>query len=474
MNRMLVRLLCLGWIIGANVASASSATSNRIEGVSQFLLERANENYLYMTITQIKENDAFACYFPNTYEYATTGKESFKMLLTSTGVWKKSVNADLDALAARMLYEVAASGKATNLHATMRDSYLELLDKIQLVYEGKTYPITSIPVSASKELRDTINQFYKDANAATEKVVKFQAAVNDKAEKCVSKSDSFKAFLNDMEHLKQALVLTQAQLKVFENTRTALILPTTYPTDLGNIDKLIEPLVKIYALSELASKDTPAVTGDTYLAQVIEIEKTIRSAIDQGVNPLGLDTESKEYARFRRYIVSFASLADAESPDTVKVAMQELTLPAISFGLKRQPGENGVFISAFLGVAGGIEKGDSGDNSESGDDSTYAGLFVPVGIEYSRGIPGHGSVSLMLAPFDFAQPVNLELEDKEESVDFGDIVRPGMYFSYGLKDYPLSFGFGVSKGKALKLETDDKVTQFNAFIVIDMPLLQLF
>ena len=464
----------------------TKATSNRIQGIADFLLERANDNYLFILATQIQENKIFQCYFPNTYNYAINGRESFKLLLMSTDLWKRSVEKDLEALATREIYTVLSSGKAGDIDALLRDSYIELLQKTSISYEGQLYPLTSIPINAPQQLRDTINQFYTQANQAITTLTELKNDLRLDSSGCVTANDSFGKFKEDLAKVTQALQLTRNQLKVFDDNKTKLVLADDYQRYYKTPESIIKSLTHIEALGRNieqaqifdsvptvvnavgAQVDRPQSERVSYLSRVIEIESIISEAIQSGINPLNLDVSSKDYARFRRYIISFAALADAESPESVKIVMQELTLPPVSFGLKREPGENNVFISAYVGLATGAE------SSESDGDKSYGGLFAPVGIEYSYGIPGYGSVSVMLAPLDFAHPMNLKLENKEEDIQVEDIIRPGLYLSYGLKKYPISFGLGASRGQALRTETNDSEMQYSAFVVLDMPLFQLF
>ena len=43
----------------------------------------------------------------------------------------------------------------------------------------------------------------------------------------------------------------------------------------------------------------------------------------------------------------------------------------------------------------------------------------------------------MLAPLDFAHPVNQIINSSEGEADFEDIFNPGIYVSYGFEKFPL-------------------------------------
>lgn len=144
-------------------------------------------------------------------------------------------------------------------------------------------------------------------------------------------------------------------------------------------------------------------------------------------------------------------------------------MPAVSFGIKRQPQESHLMINAYLGYSAGTES--VPDDSEY--EKSFSGLVAPLGLEYSYGLPSGGSLSIMVAPFDFAHPINLEWQDKEESVEFSDIVVPGVYFSYGLSKKPITFGIGYSRGRALRTESDLE-GRIMAFVAFDMPLFRLY
>ena len=60
-------------IFVAQISSANSSSSQRIEGVTNFLVERANDTYFYIFENKMKNNDEFKCYLPNTYQYIEEG-----------------------------------------------------------------------------------------------------------------------------------------------------------------------------------------------------------------------------------------------------------------------------------------------------------------------------------------------------------------------------------------------------------------
>ena len=124
-------------------------------------------------------------------------------------------------------------------------------------------------------------------------------------------------------------------------------------------------------------------------------------------------------------------------------------------------------ISAYFGAQGGVE------STTNDGGKGFGGLTVPVGFEYSYGL-NNGSVSVMLAPFDFAHPVNQIINNSEGSADFKDIFNPGLYISYGFKKLPLLVGTGYSRGPSITEVQEGNNGRYFLFIGLDMPLFNLY
>jgi len=85
---------------GTPAAVGKDAESERIKGVANFLLKRANENFMYIFEANLRNNKYFEHYFPRTYSYARTGH--LRTLLRSGGnIWKDSISSDMECIVDR-------------------------------------------------------------------------------------------------------------------------------------------------------------------------------------------------------------------------------------------------------------------------------------------------------------------------------------------------------------------------------------
>ncbi|NQD37733.1 hypothetical protein HPT27_11915 [Permianibacter sp. IMCC34836] len=460
--------------------ASTDVVDNRIKGVSEFLLERANDNWLYVVEAQIKDNALFSCYFPNTYKQMTSG--NLKLLLSAGNeVWAGVVEEDLKGLGSRYMVRVLASEKFSRSVDALRDKYISaVLQRFDIEHNGKRYPIDQLPLNADAELKTAVNRFsnsLSDAFAAVESL-KQKARLAGASRDC-STQPSLLREANDavkkMEAAVRDIRINAGQLL----PRTGLSLGGSSLDEIATGADLDELLIRLLALDSAELSDlfdlSQMKTAKNYTMRVLEAEAILSRLSELGLAPIELSPDSKAYARFRRYVLSVAVLSDAESSDQVKVALQEMTLPPVSFGLKRQPEESTVMLTSYLGLSAGMER-----NDEDGNSGIY-GLFAPVGLEYSYGLSNKRSLSLVLAPLDFAYPLSLELNDQKESVEWQDIVRPSLSLTYGLKDYPIAIGFAVSRGRPLTSDADSdggsdgkKETQYFIFVAFDMPLFQVF
>lgn len=80
----------------------------------------------------------------------------------------------------------------------------------------------------------------------------------------------------------------------------------------------------------------------------------------------------------------------------------------------------------------------------------------------------------MLAPVDFAHPVNQNINNKAgNSGQLKDILAPGAYLSHGFRDWPIVAGIGYNYGPALTESDRTSRGRCFAFVGLDMPLFNL-
>lgn len=458
-------IICL---LSVNASVQADVTSDRIKGVSEFLLDRAQDNYFYLFEQNIKENCLFQFYFPNTYQYAASG--DLKLLLTAGNeLWEDSVRADIkEIMAKQALLLIGKIGVKIALNLT--DRFIEVAKKIEINIGGQYYPIDRIPLNASQEVKDAINQFYMHFLPARDALLELHKTIEQWAGKCDIRGVSLEDVNKAVDQLRGAADAFGQSLKDIESRGYEIKVLGKITIDRVRVNAIQQFDAEMARIQQYRKRlEAVRNSSKSLLRKVIDTERIIREGIENGINPLDLKLQSREYQHFKRYILFFAQLSEAESSEQVKALLKEVTLPAVSFGIKRQPQEFHLMISAYLGYSAGAES--VPDDSEY--EKSFSGLVAPLGLEYSYGLRSGASLSIMVAPFDFGHPINLEWQDKEESVEFSDIVVPGVYFSYGLSKTPITFGIGYSRGRALRTESDSE-GRIMAFVAFDMPLFQLY
>ena len=454
-----------------------TATSKRIDGVTEFLLDRAQDNYFFIFEKNIKDNRVFACYMPNTYTFVAAG--DLKMLLTAgSDAWGQSVEEDIKGIVSLHLLQVMAKAGLKDFALSLTDGYIEFLQKVKMKIGDQTYSVTSIPVDASEEVKTNINKLYDKFNKPQASLIELYKELNQYENRCVSNDVSLEEVEKAFNELKTAANDFNAwwsELKGLIEDKKIEVDTDQFTIGGRKAEDVIKEFLKDLVNIEKTKKNltnAQANNNQSALLKVIKTERVISDGVASNeVNPLNTSLDSREYQDFRRYALFFAQISEAESSSQVKALLKEVTLPPVSFGLKRKPEEYHLMITAYLGYAAGYEATPS--DYEGDDYKGYSGVLAPVGFEYSYGRRHGDSFSVMLAPFDFGHPVNLKLEGKEESVDWSDIVNPGVYLAYGVKELPLTVGVGYSRGRAIRTESPSEDRAF-LFFAFDMPLFNLY
>lgn len=187
-----------------------------------------------------------------------------------------------------------------------------------------------------------------------------------------------------------------------------------------------------------------------------------------------------------KYLQLIALLADANSAEEAKSAIEAVALPAGSSSLKKYQKFN-VNVSSYLGA--GLRLGAIEEVNRSWDKQWF--VYMPIGIGINKGFGKGGSASLNLNFFDLGAIAAFRLEEDtlgnktiDEEIVLGNIFSPGVMINYGFfGDLPLSLGIGCQLGPGLRsIDENDGVT-FNsiygselrwiATLAIDVPLLNI-
>ena len=462
--------LCLG----------AASDQERIDAVSEFLLERAQANLLYIFERRIADDRAVRCYFPTIYGYVSDG--DLKLLLKGRAIWGETIRSDLENLVARSAAK--AFGNAVDLGKAASDAtsrYLELAQYASVRYQGAEYPLTSIPLGASQELRDLIGGFWQ-VNDLRDLMLEADKRLKDVDPVCKLPKISVKDIRDFTAALKRATVKLDAWKQHFETHRKDLVVNTQkldsdcranpsrwFCADRKRTEETGVPTIAA-ALSAQAGASLAAVAElDAYLAQIGEAKTNTAKVVItiELLKKSGADDETIE--SFKRYVLFFAELSDADSGTEIKQILQEYTMPAVSFAAKREKYKSHVFVSSYVGVVLGRVT----NSDQVGGRKNSNGIYAPVGVEYSYGLRNRNSVGLLVAPFDFGYPISLKLNGVTDSVNWSDVIAPSVMVSQGLANYPLSWGLAYQWGRRDEI-TGAVEHRAMLFLGFDMPLFALY
>jgi hypothetical protein len=455
--------------------------SERIDAVSEFLLDRAKANYLYIFGQQIAQNKTVRCYFPTIYSYVSDG--DMTLLLKGRTIWSDSIEADLKTLVARSAAKAlnrAVDFRKTALTAT--DRYIEISQYLVIRHNGVDYRLDVMPVPRpAPDVVDLLNGFFLVGDLR-DTLLRIGEGLQPNDSVC----DMPAVSLDDLRRFASDLKAATTKLEAWKKHIDAHMGELTVDRKKLDDDCKSNPARTICTVREqLLQTMVQSVTTDmnSSAATALGTVATLTSYADQiaaakgntakvivAIGQLkrsGAVDDDQVIETFKRHILFFAELADSDSPAQVKEILEEYTLPPVSFAAKREKYKNHVLVSSYLGVAYG--KATHSPTAANNNDGVYA----PIGVEASRGLRGGGSLSLMLAPVDFGYPISLKLNGVTSAVKMSDVVAPSVALTYGIAKYPVSVGIAYQKGRRDDL-TGKVETRTLLFVSFDLPLLSLF
>jgi len=463
----LVLLLPIAALFSPQTAHGADPEEAIIKGASDFLLDRAYDNYLYVLQLKLTSNSFLKTYFPETLRTAQAGGD-LRTLLTHKDLLRDAVEKDLNKVVADKLVKgklgpVIHELCGIALEETKCDKLIGKKDSKEIDSGSLEKLIAEVcPIA----LKDECGEIFGEEHKADSLVVKLNA-FTDKLQEKHSKDPLLRE--------PPALLYLPELLTVF-----GVALVGKNPADRPQIAiSVILDILKGLERIESACKKDQLHAG-TYTKCVMEVADVLKTAAsaefvlfcrDTGFGhcfserALKMPYEDDDVSRFFRYALFFAQMADADDPNTVKALLKSVAVPAVSFGMKREPFRTRYLITAYVG--GGIASTRSTQKSQ-----TEGSVIAPVGFEISQAFYSGNSLSLLLSPIDLGYPLRLKLADNTQTVKLSDIVVPGVYVFYGLRNYPLALGYGYTRGRDPDFP-DKRQTRIGLFLAIDMPLFTL-
>ena len=203
-----------------------------------------------------------------------------------------------------------------------------------------------------------------------------------------------------------------------------------------------------------------------------------------------------------RYGAFLAAVAESRSPEDIKQAIRAIALPTGSYSIKRRSFGN-ISLNAYPGLTGGYEviQNDLGRRW-----APNTGFTAPLGLAFSWGyrgninnsrylsdlkyrrrvdhalkttddkfLTGH-SGSVFFSLLDLGAVVLFRLSDEEsslpEDVGFQQVFSPGVIYSHGFPNLPLSVMAGMQVSPQLRKFGDEPADafRFNLGVTVDLPM----
>lgn len=443
-------------------ATAYADETARINGVADFLIERANDNYLYILEKRIRDNEAFKLYLPITYDQLVN-LDLKRVLQSSPSVWKKSIENDLHALQERYknLLKQEVKAYASKGESEYFDILIEKTQTARLILDGKEYPLNVVALDSPQKVKEVTSKLVDLYTNIESTLGNISSSINEitvKGLKAIEKQNVEKA-LDNIYEWETYLKSSDFKIKGIEELLTIT-------------DNFKVFLIKTREISQhvesMTNPDLPMTMKVNSTLYVIGyFTEKHGSAVFK--NSADYDSHKKYFQQFKQYALFFAQISDATDSDEIKAILKAYTLPSVSFGVKRKPREMHLTVSAYLGVVAGLESSER----RVADSKGFFGLIAPVGIELSRGTKNKGSMGLFASVLDVGVAVNSQLYEKESSIKLKDIIAPGFFFIYGINDYPLAIGLGYQHSRGMRVE-NNREHHIMLFLAFDMPLLVLF
>lgn len=245
--------------------------------------------------------------------------------------------------------------------------------------------------------------------------------------------------------------------------------------DAGPLNLSIEQ--KINLADKLISEGStdPTKTVGSVIEKVTEVPPLIK---DKDANA---GTTSTVLAAMAKYGAFMSSMIDAKTSNEVESAIEAVALPTGSARIKRVSLFN-VSLNAYCGLFVGHEKiTDVKDNQMF---NAY-GVTAPIGVSLSTGTTKGWSHTAFISLIDLGAITAFRFTDNTTeqvpTIQLKNIFSPGIFYSLGIANSPLSVNLGAQIGPNLRKVTKDNndysgktYIRYSLSFCVDLPLLNLY
>lgn len=227
------------------------------------------------------------------------------------------------------------------------------------------------------------------------------------------------------------------------------------------------------------------------IARLVEQEKYALTIIEliKLLEETGFDKKNPDaFATIKKYGTFIANIAQATSGAEVKEILEVAAMPVGSYQVKRHAFAD-ISLNAYAGLAGGVEFRKDLPTDSKGQNGVF-GFTAPVGLAFSRGarttagLLTNKSHTLFFSILDVGAITSYRLTNDSTEVlpDFTwkNILSPGVFYWYGLKETPLSFGIGIQQGPQLRgikssaAVIDESNWMLRLSLSVDIPIINFY
>jgi hypothetical protein len=457
-------MLFIGMIAAPN-QKINANSDKEIQALAKFLIDRANENFMYTYKKSIMDNKFIQKYFPSTYDMIA--RISFDMLIMNKDLLNKCIDEDMRGMYIILLEDILLNVDNYNMNFFIEKNLI-FSDK-DLKGDGESINILDTNTFKGKhdalqtqieklnnniiEVRNIIKDFNEDNTSIN--IKDMAKGISDLCDTIIETINTIKKNSPDEKQFDNYLMIISKTKNFFSILSEAIAAIEKVKDDEGNYLTVISYYISIF-------KD-------------IEI-------YEKGCIDINLRT-SKSFEQFKKFAFLIVQLADAKNEDEKLALLKANILPAVSFAGKRHNDFN-LSIGSYLGFSVTYKyyynRPEEVDKRKTTDG--MFGLFAPIGLELSKGINQKifsnnlrlGTIGVFVNILDLGEVVNNQIYNQHKTFSYKDIFYPGAFIVAGAKEWPLSFGAGCRYHNTRYDSYQVKEIQAIAFFAFDMPLFALY
>ncbi len=188
----------------------------------------------------------------------------------------------------------------------------------------------------------------------------------------------------------------------------------------------------------------------------------------------------KTMNQYGHFLVSCLSATNSRA---LQAALENASMPVQSYRVKRKEGAFNISLNMYPGVSLGAEFGRQPSVDGNGASEQRGGLLiaptVPVGVAVNWGLKKGHSCSIFAPLIDIGAVAAFRFQNEYAllpELNWNNVLAPGLYVQWGLRNSPIALGFGGQLGPALRKvtvggkEVGARAARVAINLVVDIPM----